>query len=96
MKSLHVILDLKPKVIYPAHGKVIEDPVAKIEYYISHRNQRESQILKTLQDNKGETLEAMDIVKIVYTVIVKSFNIIRLSPFLCFRKLLNICTPWLR
>lgn len=81
MKSLKTILDISPSIIYPAHGKVVEDPVTKIEYYISHRNQRESQILKCIQDQKDRALDAMDIVKVVYTV----------SPWYIIRKVfLNI------
>ncbi len=68
MASLDRILSLQPRVIYPAHGKVIEDPVPKIEYYIQHRNQRERQILETLTSGDGQAMTAMDIVKIVYTV----------------------------
>ena len=66
-----MILALKPSVIYPAHGKVIDDPVKKIEYYISHRNQREEQILGVLESKPDESMTAMDIVKVVYTVRVK-------------------------
>ena len=69
-----MILALKPSVIYPAHGKVIDDPVKKIEFYISHRNQREKQILGVLESKPDESMSAMDIVKVVYTVNVSSFQ----------------------
>nr|XP_034828647.1 beta-lactamase-like protein 2 homolog isoform X2 [Maniola hyperantus] len=68
MKSLQRILDLKPSVIYPGHGNVVEDPIEKIEYYIEHRNQREKQILDTLtQNNSDKQLNEMDLVKMIYT-----------------------------
>lgn len=38
----------------------------KIKYYISHRNQREEQILEALK-NSGKQLNEMDLVKIIYT-----------------------------
>jgi len=45
MKSLHIILELNPKRIYPGHGNVIENPKEKLIYYIKHRNEREKQII---------------------------------------------------
>ena len=66
-----MILALKPSVIYPAHGKVIDDPVKKIAFYISHRNQREKQILGVLKSKPDESMSAMDIVRVVYTVRLK-------------------------
>lgn len=66
MKSLEFILQLNPSVIYPGHGSVIEDPIEKIQYYINHRNERESQILAAIVAS-SEPLTAMDIVKVVYT-----------------------------
>jgi len=63
MKSLEVILALKPSRLYPGHGPVVEDPVPKIEFYISHRNEREQQILSQISQ---VPCSSMDIVKIVY------------------------------
>ncbi|CAL4065559.1 unnamed protein product, partial [Meganyctiphanes norvegica] len=67
MSSLKVILDLTPKVMYPGHGPVIEDPIDRIQKYIEHRNLREQQIIQALRDSEAKFLSAMDIVKIVYT-----------------------------
>ncbi|CAL7935945.1 unnamed protein product [Xylocopa violacea] len=66
--SLRKMAAMKPKMIYPGHGPVIEDPMAVIEHYIKHRLQRESKILGVLQENaKDNTLSEMDIVKHLYT-----------------------------
>jgi len=66
MKSLELILSLRPSVIYPGHGPVIEDPIPKIEYYIKHRLARETQILEVLQSTGELGLGTMDIVRNVY------------------------------
>jgi ribonuclease/clavin/mitogillin len=52
---------------YPGHGDVIEDGKAKIKEYISHRKQREGQVLEVLGQAKGEQgSSSMEIVKVVY------------------------------
>lgn len=68
MKSLKKILTFSPSIVYPAHGAVVADPHSHIEYYIRHRNERESQIFKAIQSQKDQPLTAMEIVKIVYQV----------------------------
>lgn len=73
MKSLDKILALKPTLVYPAHGALVKDPITHLTYYISHRNEREAQIIKALESHKNEFLTAMDIVKIVYVVSAKIF-----------------------
>lgn len=52
--------------IYPAHGPVIEQGQAKIEEYISHRTQREDQIVGILSAQKDHGMEPIEIVKILY------------------------------
>lgn len=66
MKSLDKILTLKPSVIYPGHGNIIEDPLDKIKYYIKHRKQREEQILDFFVQRPQQKHQAMDVVKVVY------------------------------
>lgn len=66
MKSLNTILDLKPDIICPGHGPCVKDPIAKINYYINHRNERERQIFQVLSTNRRSMFTAFDIVKEVY------------------------------
>ncbi|XP_042224475.1 endoribonuclease LACTB2-like [Homarus americanus] len=61
-----LILDLQPKVLYPGHGPLIDDPVPRIQHYIDHRNERERQILKVLSDNPKKNMTSMELVKIIY------------------------------
>jgi glyoxylase-like metal-dependent hydrolase (beta-lactamase superfamily II) len=63
MDSLARLLALAPRRIYPAHGPVIEDGIAKLREYIAHRHERERQILAALADGPARVRE---IVKVVY------------------------------
>ena len=45
MESLDKLLRLQPGRLYPGHGPVVEDGVAKIHEYIAHRKMREKQVL---------------------------------------------------
>jgi len=63
LRSLETLLALGPRRIYPAHGPVIEDGVAKIREYIAHRHDRERQILAVLD---GGPATVSEIVKVVY------------------------------
>ena len=58
MLSLKTLLALKPGVLYPAHGPHIpghEASQAHIQKYITHRNERENQILEILKTAAADT-----------------------------------------
>ena len=48
LRSLHRMQELNPRVIYPGHGPVVMDARAKLDQYVSHREDRERQILELL------------------------------------------------
>jgi glyoxylase-like metal-dependent hydrolase (beta-lactamase superfamily II) len=58
LNSLEKVLALNPARLLPAHGEPIEDPARIIHHYLSHRRQREQQIVAALQDKLG-TIEAI-------------------------------------
>ena len=58
MRSLERIAALNPLRALPAHGPVIEDPLALIQRYVTHRAQREVQILEALAANH-DTVESI-------------------------------------
>uniref|UniRef100_H2YXR9 Endoribonuclease LACTB2 n=1 Tax=Ciona savignyi TaxID=51511 RepID=H2YXR9_CIOSA len=66
MQSLEKIAGLKPDVIYPGHGPVINSPLENIQHYINHRNQREQQIIECIEAKYPAPLQSMDMVKIIY------------------------------
>jgi uncharacterized protein YoxC len=41
---------LRPRVLYPGHGPVVEDGVGKIQEYLDHRRQRVQQVVDALAD----------------------------------------------
>jgi glyoxylase-like metal-dependent hydrolase (beta-lactamase superfamily II) len=50
MKSLELTRDLGPRIILPGHGPVIRDPAGKIEEYLTHRDERERQLIGVLRN----------------------------------------------
>jgi glyoxylase-like metal-dependent hydrolase (beta-lactamase superfamily II) len=49
LASLKRMRELEPLRVYPGHGPVIDDVTALIDQYISHRLDRERQVLAALQ-----------------------------------------------
>jgi ribonuclease/clavin/mitogillin len=58
LRSLERMRALNPARAFPAHGPVIEDPLALIDYYIEHRAHREGQVLDALAAG-GSTVDAI-------------------------------------
>ena len=58
LASLERLLALQPRVIFPAHGPVIDDPQAVISAYLAHRRLREAQVIRALRAGPA-TVEAI-------------------------------------
>lgn len=58
LRSLRRLAALGPARALPAHGPVIDDPIALIERYLAHRDQREAQVLDALARGR-DTVEAI-------------------------------------
>jgi glyoxylase-like metal-dependent hydrolase (beta-lactamase superfamily II) len=58
LASLRRLRALQPRRALPAHGPAIDDPLALIDHYIAHREQRESQVVAALQSGL-DTVDAI-------------------------------------
>jgi glyoxylase-like metal-dependent hydrolase (beta-lactamase superfamily II) len=47
--SLERIAALRPRILYPAHGPRIDDPLAIVTQYLEHRRTRERQVIDALR-----------------------------------------------
>ncbi|KAI3384509.1 hypothetical protein SNEBB_011410 [Seison nebaliae] len=59
MDSLEKLLSLKPSIIYPGHGDIIEKPVDEIRRYIDHRKLRNKQILESLKNTPNSDISTI-------------------------------------
>ncbi len=73
MGSLQRALEENPKRIYPAHGPCIDDGTGKLREYISHREQRETQILAAMTE-PSEGHAVAEIVATVYAAYPKALH----------------------
>jgi glyoxylase-like metal-dependent hydrolase (beta-lactamase superfamily II) len=48
LASLELLADRRPERLYPGHGPLVSDAVARIEGYLAHRRDREAQVLAAL------------------------------------------------
>ena len=48
MKSLEILAGLKPDILCPGHGQIINNGTARVNGYIRHRTEREDQVLAAL------------------------------------------------
>jgi glyoxylase-like metal-dependent hydrolase (beta-lactamase superfamily II) len=46
--SLELLLERRPERLYPGHGPLVPDAVARVEAYLAHRRDREAQVLAAL------------------------------------------------
>ena len=56
-RSLERLLELRPVILFPGHWDPVEDPMAKLAEYRSHRLDRERQVLLALEQGPAEAAE---------------------------------------
>jgi glyoxylase-like metal-dependent hydrolase (beta-lactamase superfamily II) len=64
LASLEKLKKLRLRNIAPGHGHLVDDPKGKIDEYLTHRRDREKQILAAVRDTTGATVD--DLVERVY------------------------------
>jgi glyoxylase-like metal-dependent hydrolase (beta-lactamase superfamily II) len=62
LDSLRKVRDLKPDLLYPGHGPVIEDPTGTIDAYIQHRLDREERLIEALESGERSRQRLLDLV----------------------------------
>jgi ribonuclease/clavin/mitogillin len=53
LKSLERLIRLRPTTLFPAHGPVIEDPIATLTHTIEHRLLREGQVIEAMGSGRS-------------------------------------------
>ncbi len=71
MASLKKLLDRDDQIYHPTHGEAVTDPQRFVRGLITHRRQRETQILKLLGDG-AQTIPAL--VAVMYAMIDKRLH----------------------
>lgn len=65
MASLRRLLTLRPRTIYPGHGPIVGDGVAKLTEYLEHRKMRLQQVVDAL--SSSGTASADELAAVIYT-----------------------------
>ncbi len=68
MSSLQKVMNLNASTIYPGHGPMVKDGVARVQQYIDHRSKRNEQILQVLRGTPDKFVDVADIVRSIYQV----------------------------
>ncbi|MCU1357045.1 MAG: fold metallo-hydrolase [Acidimicrobiales bacterium] len=90
LASLERLQTLRPSLrsIAPAHGHLITDPAAKIADYISHRLEREAQVLASLREHGSDGADTAALVAAIYTDVPEVLHpVARFSVWAHLRKL---------
>lgn len=60
LESLNRLQTLSPAMIYPTHGEPVANPAAAIDRYITHRRDRELQVLQSLERGRRDLDEVVE------------------------------------
>lgn len=63
LRSLAAVRALAPSALYPGHGDVVADSVARVDALVAHRGQRSAQIIAAV---RGGATTTADVVAVVY------------------------------
>jgi glyoxylase-like metal-dependent hydrolase (beta-lactamase superfamily II) len=66
LRSLRRMRDLDPRTLYPGHGPIVLEAGRKLDEYLSHRSERERQILDVLAGRPSSIAEVVDVVYAAY------------------------------
>jgi glyoxylase-like metal-dependent hydrolase (beta-lactamase superfamily II) len=92
LASLERLLAWDPPLaaIAPAHGHLIEDPAAKLTEYLTHRRQREAQVLDALRAAGPSGAGTAALVSTIYTDVAEVLHpVARYSVWAHLRKLVD-------
>jgi glyoxylase-like metal-dependent hydrolase (beta-lactamase superfamily II) len=68
LRSLRRLLDLAPRTIYPGHGPVVLDARAKLREYLTHREERERQVLGAIGDGRPTITQMVESIYAEYPI----------------------------
>lgn len=68
LESIERLRNWRPKIkaIAPAHGHLIEDPMAKFDEYLTHRRAREDQVVRSLSSVGADGVDTAALVADIY------------------------------
>lgn len=61
LQGLHRLEGLRPRRLYPGHGAVVENGVARIKQYLEYRYQREHEILNLIKSDQSRPWTSLEI-----------------------------------
>jgi glyoxylase-like metal-dependent hydrolase (beta-lactamase superfamily II) len=74
LTSLQRLIELGPGTLYPAHGPVIPDGIARLRQYAAHRLEREGKVVAALQAAPGPAL-ARELVPAAYDDVAPALHV---------------------
>lgn len=66
MRSLHIMVDLQPKILYPAHGPMVHNGIEWLKGYIAHREKREELVWRILVMEE-KAISTSEVARKIYT-----------------------------
>ena len=88
LESLERLLDLRLPAIAPAHGRLIEDPDARVLAYLAHRREREAEVLAGVRSSGRSGTGTEALVSSIYADVAEALHpVARRSVWAHLRKL---------